>query len=67
MIVPKMLINTVANKLTKHFKLDKIMNYVFEDNELDKKVSKMEKRLNLLEKMVELPKNFKCKYKKGEK
>ena len=67
MIVPKMLINTVANKLTKHFKLDKIMNYVFEDNELDKKVSKMEKRLNLLEKMVELPKNFKCNYKKGEK
>ena len=54
MIVPKMLINTVANKLTKHFKLDK-------------KVSKMEKRLNLLEKMVELPKNFKCNYKKGEK
>ena len=67
MIVPKMLINTVANKLTKHFKLDKIMNYVFEDNELDKKVSKMEKRLNLLEKMVELPKNFKCNYKKREK
>ena len=67
MIVPKMLINTVANKLTKHFKLDKIMNYVFEDNELDKKVSKMEKRLNSLEKMVELPKNFKCNYKKGEK
>ena len=67
MIVPKMLINTIANRLTKHFKLDKIMNYVFEDNELDKKVSKMEKRLNLLEKMVELPKNFKCNYKKGEK
>ena len=67
MIVPKMLLNTVANKLTKHFKLDKIMIYVFEDNELDKKVSKMEKRLNLLEKMVELPKNFKCNYKKGEK
>ena len=67
MIVPKILINEVATRLVKHFKLDKMMSYVFDDNELDKKVSEMEKRLNLLEKMVELPKNFKCKYKKGEK
>ena len=63
MIIPKVLINTVANRLTKHFKLDKIMSYVFDDNELDKKVSEMEKRLNLLEKMAHSPKNFKCKYK----
>tara|TARA_R100000808_G_scaffold24369_1_gene56014 strand:- start:1612 stop:1827 length:216 start_codon:yes stop_codon:yes gene_type:complete len=68
MIIPKALINQVANSLVKHFKLDKIMSYVFEDNELDKKVSEMDKRLNLLENMAHPPKNFKCNYKvnKGE-
>ena len=55
-----MLINTIASQLTKHFKLDKMMSYVFDDNELDKKVSEMEKRLNLLEKMAHPPKNLKC-------
>ena len=64
MIVPKILINEVASRLVKHFKLDKMMSYVFNDNELDKKVSEMEKRLNLLEKMAHSPKDFKCKYKK---
>tara|TARA_R110002051_G_scaffold292402_4_gene357193 strand:- start:20105 stop:20296 length:192 start_codon:yes stop_codon:yes gene_type:complete len=63
MIIPKMLINSVAGALTKHFKLDKIMSYVFDDNELDKKVSEMDKRLNLLEKMAHPPKNIKCKCK----
>ena len=68
MIIPKILINSVASTLTKHFKLDKIMNYVFEDNELDEKVKNMESRLKLLENMAHSPKNFKCNYKiKGEK
>ncbi|QDP45736.1 MAG: hypothetical protein Unbinned5179contig1000_23 [Prokaryotic dsDNA virus sp.] len=61
MIIPKMLINTVANQMVKHFKLDKIMSYVFDDNELDNKVKEMDKRLNLLEKMAHPPKNCKCK------
>jgi hypothetical protein len=67
MIIPRMLINQVAGYLTKHFKLDKIMEYVFDDNELDKKSSQMDKRLNLLEKMAHLPKNCKCNYKNEEK
>ena len=67
MIIPKMLINQVAGYLTKHFKLDKVMSYVFDDNELDKKVGEMEKRLKLLEKIAHEPKNFKCNYKKEEK
>ena len=67
MIIPKALINQVANSLVKHFKLDKIMSYVFEDNELDKKVSEMEKRLNLLEKMAHPPKNLKCNCKKTKR
>ena len=37
MMLTKMVINTVANKLAKHFKLDKVMAYVFDDNELDVK------------------------------
>ena len=51
MIIPKMLINAVANRLAKHFKLEKIMSYVFDDNELDIKVSKLEKRVKALEKI----------------
>ena len=64
MIIPKMLINTVANQLVKHFKLDKIMSYVFDKNELDTKVEDIEVRLNNLEKIAHKPKNFKCNYPK---
>ena len=59
MIIPKMLINQVAGYLTKHFKLDKIMSYVFDKNELDTKVEELEKRTKVLE-------NLKCNYKKEE-
>ena len=62
MIIPKMLINQVANTLTKHFKLDKVMSYVFDDNELDKKVKNLEDRLKLLEEVAHSPKDFKCNY-----
>jgi long-subunit acyl-CoA synthetase (AMP-forming) len=51
-IIPKMLINAVANALAKHFKLEKIMSYVFEDNELDKEVKKLNKRVNILEHII---------------
>tara|TARA_R100000988_G_scaffold57413_1_gene28682 strand:+ start:1455 stop:1652 length:198 start_codon:yes stop_codon:yes gene_type:complete len=61
MIVSKFVINAIATKLTKHFSLDKVMSYVFDDNELDVKMNEVEKRLNLLEKMAHLPKNIKCK------
>ena len=67
MILSKLFLNQIVNVITKNFKLDKIMSYVFDDNELDKKVSEMEKRLNLLEKMAYSPKTFKCNYKIKEK
>tara|TARA_E500000305_G_C3918730_1_gene187032 strand:+ start:272 stop:496 length:225 start_codon:yes stop_codon:yes gene_type:complete len=51
MIIPKTLINIVANQLVKHFQLDKIMSYVFDDNELDIKVKKLEQRIVFLEKL----------------
>ena len=59
MILSKMLVNQIATYLTKHFKLDKMMAYVFDKNELDAKVEQLEKRINMLE-------NFKCNYKKEE-
>lgn len=59
MILSKMLVNQIATYLTKHFKLDKMMAYVFDKNELDAKVEQLEKRINLLE-------NFKCNYKPKE-
>tara|TARA_R100000234_G_scaffold95800_1_gene64082 strand:- start:927 stop:1106 length:180 start_codon:yes stop_codon:yes gene_type:complete len=52
MILTKMVINTVAGKLAKHFKLDKIMTYVFEDNELDKKTKNLEDRIIILESLI---------------
>ena len=66
MILPKMLINTVANQLVKHFKLDKIMSYVFDTNELDVKVEDIERRITILEQVAHTPKNFKCNYKPKE-
>tara|TARA_X000001382_G_scaffold79916_3_gene56164 strand:- start:666 stop:980 length:315 start_codon:yes stop_codon:yes gene_type:complete len=51
MIIPKMLINTVANKLAKHWRIDKVLAYVFDDNELDLKIKQLENRINLLEKL----------------
>jgi len=59
MIIPKLLINTVATQMAKHFKLDKIMSYVFDKNELDTKVEELEKRIKVLE-------NLKCNYNKEE-
>ena len=59
MIIPKMLINQVATYLTKHFKLDKVMSYVFDKNELDIQVKELEKRINIIE-------SFKCNYNKEE-
>ena len=52
MILTKMVINTVANKLASHFKLDKIVKYVFEDNELDKKTKNLEDRIIILESLI---------------
>ena len=71
MIIPKLLINQVANSLTKHFRLDKVMSYVFDDNELDKKVKHLEEKVELLEKLSHAPREFvicnKCKKQIKEK
>mgnify|MGYP003151027188 CR=1 FL=1 len=65
MILSKLIVNQVATYLTNHFKLDKVMSYVFNDNELDTKVKCLEGKVKLLEKLSHAPREFvicnKCK------
>ena len=48
-MIQKMVIQIVMDKLLKKFKLDKVLNYVEKENDVDKKVKKLEKRLKKLE------------------
>ena len=52
------LINKIISMIAKQFKLDKILSYVEDDNELDCKVDSIDKRLNLVEKMAHPPREF---------
>ena len=52
MILTKMVINIVSSKLAKHFKLEKIMSYVFDDNELDEKTKELENRIKIIESII---------------
>ena len=63
MILSKLILNQVVKVLNNTFSLDKIKSYVFDENELDKKVGNLEDRLKILESLAHSPKNFKCKYK----
>lgn len=49
MIVQKIIIKEILKLLTKQFKLDKLVKYVVEPNELDEKVESLEERLEILE------------------
>ena len=44
--------------LRKQFKLDKVLDYVEKDNELDVNYRHLEKRVNSLEKMAHPPRDF---------
>tara|TARA_R110002050_G_scaffold296523_1_gene456672 strand:- start:34 stop:213 length:180 start_codon:yes stop_codon:yes gene_type:complete len=48
-IVQKIIIKEILKLLTKQFKLDKLVKYVVEPNELDEKVESLEERLEILE------------------
>ena len=60
-----LIINKVIIMIAKQFKLDKVLSYVENDNELDYKVESMEKRMDLIEKMAHPKRDFvvceKCK------
>jgi hypothetical protein len=48
-MIQKLIIQTVTSKLLKKFKLDKVLDYVENENVLDRKVKKLEKRIKKLE------------------
>ena len=68
-MIQGILINKIISMVAKQFKLDKILSYVENDNELDHQVKSIEKRLNLIEKMAHPQRDFvqcescKCKIK----
>ena len=51
-MVQKMLINAIIKLLKKQFKLDKILKYVEEPNDLDNKVDNLNDRMRLVEKYI---------------
>ena len=71
MILSKMIVSQVTSYFVKHFKMDKVMNYVFNDNELDDKTRSLEDKVKLLEMMAHPKREFviceKCKKKIKEK
>tara|TARA_Y100000114_G_C11498174_1_gene203075 strand:+ start:297 stop:464 length:168 start_codon:yes stop_codon:yes gene_type:complete len=52
MLVQKMIIQAVAKLIKKQFKLDKILKYVEEPNELDEEVKSLRSRIELLEAII---------------
>ena len=48
MILSKIIVNQLIKHFVKHFQMDKIMNYVFDDNELDKKVKELDEEVKML-------------------
>lgn len=52
MIVQKMIIQAAVKLLSKQFKLDKILKYVEEPNELDNEVESLRNRVELLEAII---------------
>ena len=51
-MIQGIIINKAIGLIAKQFKLDKVLSYVENDNELDHKVESMEKRMKLIEKMA---------------
>tara|TARA_Y100000592_G_scaffold63594_1_gene99133 strand:- start:304 stop:474 length:171 start_codon:yes stop_codon:yes gene_type:complete len=49
MLVQKMIIKAVVNLIKKQFKLDKVLQYVEQPNELDEEVDQLKKRVDMLE------------------
>jgi len=66
MIFSKILLNKLVDVLKDKFKIDKMFDYVFDDNELDEKVKNLENRTKIIETVVSV--NIcSCKCKEKEK
>ena len=53
-----MIIKEATKFIAKQFKLDKVLDYVEGENELDMKVKHMEEKIKLLEKMAHPSRDF---------
>ena len=49
MLIQKMIIQAVVKLVKKQFKLDKVLQYVEEPNELDEEVKQLKNRVEMLE------------------
>ena len=58
MILSKIIVNQLVKYFVKHFQMDKIMNYVFDDNELDKKVKELDEEVKMLILMAHPKRDF---------
>tara|TARA_Y100000593_G_C4191148_1_gene276966 strand:- start:456 stop:674 length:219 start_codon:yes stop_codon:yes gene_type:complete len=52
------IIKGAVKLIAKQFKLDKVLKYVEEDNELDIKISEFDKRIDMLERMAHPKREF---------
>ena len=57
-MIANKVIKGVIKLIAKQFKLDKVLKYVEEDNELDKQVLDLDKRILVLEKMAHPKRDF---------
>ena len=70
-MIQQVIIKAILKLLKKQFKLDKVLKYVEEPNELDNKVDNLNDRVKLLERTAHEPRDFviceACKKKVKEK
>ena len=52
MLIQKMIIQAVVKLVRKQFKLDKVLQYVEEPNELDEEVRQLKNRVEMLEVII---------------
>ena len=66
-MIPALVANAVVTIIKKQFKLDKLVSYVFERNELDERCDILEDKVKILESKSHPPRDFvvceKCKQK----
>ena len=52
MLVQRMIVQAALKVVAKQFKLDKVLKYVEQPNELDEKVKRLESRIEMLETII---------------
>lgn len=57
-MIQGVIIKEATKFIAKQFKLDKVLDYVEGENELDMKVKHLEEKMELLEKMAHPPRDF---------